>query len=144
MGGFYHAVFAGVLALALTACGNVDPLPPIGERIDGPYYLTTKFISADPGHSICYSKPRAGCDLRIASPVIELGWDEDFISAAVRKPGAPAELSYYYIVRDFDGPRADVKRVVRGPYDAKAFLAERRAHGVPGVFPLKLGPARAD
>lgn len=121
--------------MAVSACGK-GSLPPLGERIDGPYILAANVVGADPGKMICYQRIGDGCDLRIGPPVVSLGWDEDFISAAVRKTGEPGALDYYYIVRDFDGPRADLARAVRGPFDEKKFIEERRKHGVPGVSPL--------
>lgn len=126
------------VTMAISACGK-GPLPPVGERIDGPYILAADVIGVDPGKMICYLKIEGGCDLRIGPPVVSLGWDEDFISAAVRKTGEPGALDYYYIVRDFDGPRADIARAVRGPFDEKKFVEERRKHGVPDVAPLGAG-----
>jgi hypothetical protein len=134
MGIRYAALFAAALA-ALASCEK-PVMAPIGAVIDGPYRLTSGFPGADPGEAVCYRKLGGGCDLRIGPAVVQLGWDEDFIAAAVRKPGEPEAVDYYYIVRDFDGPRADVKRVVRGPFDEKKFIEERRKHGVPGVAPL--------
>lgn len=124
----------GVL-IAVSGCGK-GPAPPFGDRIDGPYVLVADLVSVNPGKAVCYQKLESGCDLRVGPPVVSLGWDEDFISAAVRKVGEPGALDYYYIVRDFDGPRADVARAVKGPFDEKKFIEERRKHGVPGVAPL--------
>lgn len=123
------------LSGALAGCEK-PPMSPTGERIDGPYVLSSEILSASPGKLVCYQKIKGGCELRVPPPVVRLGWDGNFISAAVRKTGAPETLDYYYIVRDFDGPRADVSRVVRGPFDEAAFIEERRKHGVPGVAPL--------
>lgn len=126
------------LSAALSGCVR-PPLPPAGERIDGPYVLAAEIVSVNPGKMICYQTPGGKCIARIAPPVVRLGWDEDFISAAVRKIGEPDTLEYYYIVRDFDGPRAEIVRVVRGPFNEAKFIEERRKHGVPGVSPI--GPA---
>jgi len=134
MGIRYAAISAAALA-ALASCEK-PVIGPIGAVIDGPYVLTGEFIGTSPGKSVCYQKLSGGCDPRIGPGVVQLGWDEDFVAAAVRKPGEPDAVDYYYIVRDFDGPRADVTRVVRGPYDEKKFIEERRKHGVPGVAPL--------
>ena len=124
-------------ALSLTAYGCEKPqLTPIGARIDGPYVLAADILGAAPGKLICYQKLDDGCEKRVPAPVVKLGWDEDFVSAAVGKIGDPDALQYYYIVRDFDGPRAGADRAVRGPYDEGAFIEERRKHGVPGVAPI--------
>ena len=131
-----RSVVISTAALAALASCEKPVIGPIGAVIDGPYMLTNAIIGANPGKSVCYQKLSGGCDPRIGPGVVELGWDEDFVAAAVRKPGEPDAVDYYYIVRDFDGPRADVTRVVRGPYDEKKFIEERRKHGVPGVAPL--------
>lgn len=135
MGGRIRGAFLLGVLIALSGCGK-GPTPPFGDRIDGPYVLAADLVSVSPGKAVCYQRPEGGCDLRIGPPVVSLGWDEDFISAAVRKTGEPETRDYYYIVRDFDGPRADIARVVRGPFDEKKFIEERRKHGVPGVAPL--------
>jgi hypothetical protein len=135
MAGNFRAAYLVAFILAPAGCVR-PPLPPIGERIDGPYVLAAEIVSNNPGKMVCYQRATGGCDLRIAPPVVRLGWDEDFVSAAVRKAGAPETLDYYYIVRDFDGPDADIMRVVKGPFDEAEFIEERRKHGVPGVAPL--------
>ena len=127
-----------VAAAGLSACEK-PPLGFAGARIDGPYFLVADLISANPGRAVCYQPPKGGCDERIKPRVVAIGWDEDFISAAVEAAGAPGERAYFYIVRDFDGPRADVERAVRGSFSEKEFIEERRKHGVPGV--RDLGPA---
>ncbi|OFX00190.1 MAG: hypothetical protein A3E78_06320 [Alphaproteobacteria bacterium RIFCSPHIGHO2_12_FULL_63_12] len=130
-----RAGFALAIIAALVGCDR--PAPPLGGvRIDGPYMLVGDVVMVETGKLICYQKFTGGCDQRIAAPVVELGWDDDFIAAAVRKVGAPDERDYYYIVRDFDGPRADPARAVKGPFSEEKFVDERRKHGVPGVAPL--------
>lgn len=135
MAGNFRFGILTAFAAAVIGCEK-PPLSPVGERIDGPYVLSPQILSPAAGKMICYQKFSGGCDLRIAPPVAALGWDEDFISVAVRQTGEPSTLSYYYIVRDFDGPRADIARAVRGPFDEQKFIEERRRHGVPGVAPL--------
>lgn len=135
MAGYFRTVFMTALSLAGFGCAK-PPMPPAGERIDGPYVLAAEIFSASPGKVICYQKMNDGCELRVPPPVVKIGRDENFISAAVRRIGDPDAVDYYYIVRDFDGPRADVARVVRGPFDEAKFIEERRKHGVPGVAPI--------
>lgn len=132
MAGLFRFPLMATVCIAAAGCQK-PPLSPVGARIDGPYVLTAEILSASPGKVVCYQKLKGGCDPRIPPPVVRLGWDEDFISAAVKRIGEPKALDYYYIVRDFDGPRADVARAVRGPYDEAKFIEERRKHGVPGV-----------
>lgn len=128
-------------AAAILAAAGCEKPPPFGARIDGPYMLASESLGDGRGIAICYRKPDGDCVSRVPSPVVRLGWDEDFISAAVGNAGDPGALEYYYIVRDFDGPRADKERVVRGSYDEAGFIEERRKHGVPGVAPITI---RAD
>ncbi|MFZ5616628.1 MAG: hypothetical protein ACOZAA_04815 [Pseudomonadota bacterium] len=141
MGG--KGLLALSVALTATLGGCERPPPFAGRQIDGPYYLTASILSPSAGRLICYRLQSGGCDARIAPPVVLLGWDEDFISAAIRPVGEPKTLRYFYIVRDFDGPRADIARVVRGPFDEKKFIEERRKHGVPGVFEIREAEAGA-
>ncbi|MEK7266304.1 MAG: hypothetical protein AAB227_09420 [Pseudomonadota bacterium] len=143
MAGYLKIAVGAAISLAAIGCEK-PALSPVGERIDGPYVLTSEILSASPGKVICYQILNDGCDLRVPPPVVRLGWDENFISAAVRKIGEPDAVDYYYIVRDFDGPGADVARVVRGPYDEAAFIDERRKHGVPGVAPIGSAPIGAE
>jgi hypothetical protein len=99
------------------------------EPIEGPYRLRA-LVDAAETH-ICYERANGACDLRIPERVFAIGFDEDFIVAAVHPLNDESETAFYYIVRDFDGPRADVKRAVRGPFENDAFVEEMREHGVP-------------
>lgn len=99
------------------------------ERIDGPYRLRAVLGAAD--MQICYERSNGACDCRIPGRVFAVAHDEDFIVAAVRPPDDPSKKVFYYIVRAFDGPRADVERAVRGPYANDAFVKEMKEHGVP-------------
>lgn len=133
----WKVAYIALAAFAGTLSGCERPTTFAGQHIDGPYYLTSSLLGPGAGRHICYRRPPGGCDLRVAPPVVLLCWDEDFISAAVQPASEPETLQYYYIVRDFDGPRADIARVVRGPFDEKKFNEERRKHGVPGVSEIR-------
>lgn len=135
MAGKFGIIVLAAFAAMLAGCEK----PPafLGRPIDGPYFLTSSLVNPAAGQSVCYRKWTGACDLRIAPPVFLLGWNEDFIAAGVHPVGDPDAVVYYYIVRDFDGPRADVARVVRGPFDEKKFIEERRKHGVPGVAEIR-------
>ncbi len=130
MGGIFQR--AAIPAMAALLIGCEAPPPASGSPIDGPYFLSAGAMIPG-GRMICYRRPTGACDLRVPPPVLAYGWDEDFVSAAVRSAGDPNVVLYFYVVREFDGPRADVARAVRGPFDEKAFIGERRRHGVPGV-----------
>lgn len=99
------------------------------QPIDGPYRLRA-LADAEEMH-ICYERQNGACELRIPGRVTAIAHDEDFIVAAVRPMNSADEKVYYYVVRDFDGPRADAKRAVRGPFDQSDFVFEMRHHGVP-------------
>lgn len=118
-------------ALLVAACDK--PPVVVGDAIDGPYYLSAAILSSGGGKMICYLKKSGACEMRVPPSVKSVGVNADFISAGVASAGAPDKMIYYYIVRDFDGPQADLARAVRGPYDEKGFLEQRRKHGVPGV-----------
>lgn len=66
--------------------------------------------------------------------------DEGFIAAAVRPLNINSKKAFDHIGRDFDGPRADVKRAVRGPFEHDDFVREMRDHGVPA--PNLIAPKR--
>ncbi len=119
------AAFAVVAASGCTpgALYNHDAL------IDGPYRLRAVRDAAE--LHICYERSNGACDLRIPGRVFAIAHDEDFIVAAVRPLNIPSNKLFYYVVRDFDGPRADVARAVRGPFENDAFVAEMKEHGVP-------------
>jgi hypothetical protein len=107
------------------------------DPIDGPYRLRAL---ANPAElHVCYLKTNGVCDLRIPGRVFAVAHDEDFVSAAVHPLNIPTEKLFYYIVRDFDGPRADTSRAVRGPFNESKFLKEMEAHGVPS--PILLPPS---
>ncbi len=99
------------------------------EPVDGPYRLRA-FADAAEMH-ICYAQRYGACDLRVPGRVFAIAFDEDFIAAAVRPLGIEEKKVFYYVVRDFDGPRGDVRRAVRGPYDNDDFVRQMREHGVP-------------
>ncbi len=99
------------------------------EPIDGPYRLRAVLDAAE--MHICYERTNGVCDLRIPGRVFALTHDEDFIVAAVRPLNIQSKKLFYYVVRDFDGPRADLTRAVRGPFENDAFVKEMQEHGVP-------------
>lgn len=99
------------------------------EPIDGPYRLRAIADATD--MHVCYERRGVDCDLRIPGRVLAIAHDEDFVAAAVRPLNIQSTKLFYYVVRDFDGPRADVKRAVRGPFEHDEFLKEMRNHGVP-------------
>lgn len=99
------------------------------EPIDGPYHLRAPADAAE--MHVCYLQTNGVCDLRIPGRVFAIGYDEDFVAAAVRPLNIDSKKVFYYVVRDFDGPRADVTRTVRGPFENDAFVKEMREHGVP-------------
>lgn len=118
-------------ALLVVSCDNAPTA--VGDHVAGRYYLSSSAFSPGAGRTICYLRQNGACDLRVPPSVALIGVSGDFISAGVTAPGDPQTIHYYYIVREFDGPFADLKRTVRGPFNEAAFLAERRKHGVPGV-----------
>ncbi len=99
------------------------------EAIDGPYRLRAAASAAE--MHVCYRRTLRICDRRIPGRVFAIAHDEDFIVAAVHPLGIVSRKSFYYVVRDFDGPRADIRRAVRGPFDQEEFVIEMREHGVP-------------
>ncbi len=107
------------------------------EPIDGPYRLRAVADAAD--LHICYERRNGACDRRIPGRVFAIAHDEDFVVAAVR-PLNETEKVFYYVVRDFDGPRADVRYAVRGPFEPDDFVKEMREHGVPA--PNLIAPRR--
>jgi hypothetical protein len=116
----------GALALAACAPGAIFFHD---EPVDGPYRL--RALADVAGMHICYERRNGACDLRIPGRVFAIAHDEDFVVAAVRPLGIGSEKVFYYVVRDFDGPSADVKRAVRGPYQNDEFVQQMREHGVP-------------
>lgn len=120
---------AAMLAVAAAAGCTPGALYLHDEPIDGPYHLRAPADAAE--MHVCYLRSSGACDLRIPGRVFAIGYDEDFIAAAVRPLNIDSKKVFYYVVRDFDGPRADVKRVVRGPFENDAFVKEMREHGVP-------------
>ncbi len=115
---------------AVTAAGCAPgALYTHDEPIDGPYRL--RAVLDDAELHICYERSNGVCDLRIPGRVFAIGHDDDFVVAAVRPLNIQSKKLFYYIVRDFDGPRADVTRAVRGPFENDAFVKEMKEHGVP-------------
>lgn len=121
---------AAIAAAALTAAG-CTPVSGLyyDEPIDGPYRLRALGGAAET--HICYEKSNGACELRVPVTVFAIAHDEDFIVAAVHPLNLPSKKLFYYVVRAFDGPRADAKRAVRGPFEHDDFVIEMRAHGVP-------------
>lgn len=128
-----NGVLAAVVFFGAALGSGCKSQTVVGEAIDGPYYLSASILSPGGGKGICYLRRSGACDPRVPPSVVSIGRNSDFISAAIRSAGDPSALYYYYIVRDFDGPNADLARTVRGPYDEAAFNEERRKHGVPAV-----------
>jgi len=120
---------AALAALFLAAACKPSGILYYDQPIEGPYRL--RAIAGAANMHICYERRGGNCDLRIPGRVFAIAYDEDFIVAAVHPQGEEASTQFYYAVRDFDGPGADLNRVVRGPYDHDAFVAQMRAHGVP-------------
>ena len=116
---------AGLTAVACTPASILFH----DEPVDGPYRLRALADAAD--MHICYERRNGACDLRIPGRVFAIAYDEDFVVAAVHPLNVETNKAFYYVVRDFDGPRADVKRAVRGPYEEAAFVRQMREHGVP-------------
>jgi hypothetical protein len=123
------ALSAAMIALFATAGCKPGELFVHDEPIDGPYRLRAAASAAE--LHICYERKNGACDLRVPGRVFAIGFDEDFIVAAVRPMGDESKKAFYYIVRDFDGPRADVTRAVRGPFGNGDFVEEMKKHGVP-------------
>ena len=119
---------AAFAALSAAACAPGTILFH-DEPIDGPYRLRALADAAE--MHICYERRNSACDLRIPGRVFAIAYDEDFVVAAVHPLNIQTKKLFYYVVRDFDGPRADVRRAVRGPFEHDAFVKEMREHGVP-------------
>lgn len=119
---------AALAALAATGCAPGVILVH-DEPIDGPYRLRAAADAAE--MHVCYERTSGACDLRIPGRVFAVAHDEDFIVAAVHPLNVETKKVFYYVVRDFDGPRADVKRAVRGPFEHDDFVVEMKEHGVP-------------
>ena len=118
-------------ALSVMAAAGCAPgaLYNYDEPIDGLYRL--RAVLEDAELHVCYERANGVCDLRIPGRVFAIGYDDHFIVAAVRPLNIQSKKLFYYVVRDFDGPRADVTRAVRGPFENDAFVEEMREHGVP-------------
>lgn len=123
-----HKVAAALAALMAGACAP-GAIFLHDEPVDGPYRLRAVADAAE--MHVCYARRNGACDLRIPGRVFAIAHDEDFIAAAVRPLNIESKKVFYYVVRDFDGPRADVKRAVRGPFEHDDFVREMREHGVP-------------
>lgn len=121
--------YAAALAILSAAGCKPGALYSHDEPIDGPYRLRA-FVDASELH-VCYERMNGACDLRVPGRVFAIAFDENFIVAAVRPLNIESRKVFYYVVRDFDGPRVDVTRAVRGPFENDAFVEEMRKHGVP-------------
>lgn len=119
---------AAIAAVSAAAC-TPGSLFLHDEPIDGPYRLRAVADAAE--LHVCYARTNGACDLRIPGRIFAIAHDEDFLVAAVHPLNIGTKKVFYYVVRDFDGPRADVKRAVRGPFEHDAFVKEMREHGVP-------------
>lgn len=120
----------GVASIALAAAGcGPGPIFFHDEPIDGPYRLRAPAAAAE--LHICYERRPGQCDLRIPGRVFAIAYDGNFVAAAVHPLNLEEKKMFYYIVRDFDGPRADLQRAVRGPYEQDAFINQMQEHGVP-------------
>lgn len=119
---------AAIAAVSAAAC-TPGTIFVYDEPIDGPYRLRAVADAAE--LHICYERGNGACDFRIPGRVFAIAYDEDFIVAAVHPLNIETKKVFYYAVRDFDGPRADVKRAVRGPFEQADFVWEMREHGVP-------------
>jgi hypothetical protein len=127
MKNFFRAA-AGWSMMAAAGCAP-GALYSHDEPIDGPYRLRADLEDAE--LHVCYERASGVCELRIPGRVFAIGHDDDFIVAAVHPLNIQSEKRFYYVVRDFDGPRADVARAVRGPFENDAFVKEMKEHGVP-------------
>jgi hypothetical protein len=124
----HRSTVAAAAALAAAACAPASILFR-DDPIDGPYRLRAVADAAET--HICYQQGSGACDLRIPGRVFAIAHDEDFVAAAVHPLNVETKKIFYYVVRDFDGPRADVRRAVRGPFEHDDFVEEMREHGVP-------------
>lgn len=124
-----HQGFTAALAVLAAAGCKPGALYFHDEPIDGPYRLRA-YVDRTEMH-ICYQQRSGACDIRIPGRVFAIAFDDDFVVAAVHPLGDESKKVFYYIVRDFDGPRADVKRAVRGEFSNDQFVAEMKNHEVP-------------
>ncbi|MFN3959549.1 MAG: hypothetical protein ACK4NP_06510 [Parvularculaceae bacterium] len=122
------ALSAAMVALFAAAGCKPGELFVHDEPIVGPYRLRAAASAAE--LHICYERKNGACDLRVPGRVFAIGFDDDFVAAAVHPLGDQSKKAFYYVVRDFDGPSADVMRAVRGPFENEDFVEEMKKHGV--------------
>ncbi len=92
-------------ALLLAACSPETIFA--GDLIDGRYYLAGDASDPPSGKMVCYRRSNGACDIRVPGPVVEIGFDDDYISAEVAKGNDPEASDYYFIVRLFDSQYAN-------------------------------------
>jgi hypothetical protein len=102
--GMIRLIATGLAAASLAACVEE---PPESEALGSRYRFKSDIVSAGGGKAICYAQKNGKCDIRVPPSVTRYGANEHFISAAVARIGQPIVPDYYFIVRDFDSPRAD-------------------------------------
>lgn len=96
-------------ALALAAASIFACTKKIddGTGFEGPYRLHAGLASPSGGAVVCYARAGGRCDIRVPSSVIAYGADSEFVTASVRRATDASTIDYYFVVRDFDSPRAN-------------------------------------
>lgn len=105
--GMIRLIAAGLAAAAIASCAQE---PQQAEALGSRYRLKADIASPGGGKAICYARPNGKCDIRVPATVRRIGANDDFISAEVERIGLPGAMHYYFVVRDFDNPRADGAR----------------------------------
>ena len=124
-GGDVRLLSATILALWVGACGFAHD-----ERIDGPYRL----VAVDSGQDmmVCHDISDGNCIGRTPTRTIGYGFNDRFISAAVKRtPSAPVE--YYYVDRAADNMYLNGSEITEGPFDEQQFAALVREQGLPPI-----------
>jgi len=122
-----HRIYAGVAALSLLLCSCGDA---IHERLAGPYVLIA--IDVDEQLSVSRDEGNGISIGRIGPVVTDVGWNTNYIVAAVRpekKPGTPS--TYYFLDIAKDSSSGDQYQAVTGPLTKDEFEKAKQKLGLP-------------
>ena len=121
------AISSGIAALSLLLCGCGDA---IHEHLTGPYILIA--IDVDEQVSVSRDEGNGTSIGRIGPVVTDVGWNTNYIVAAVRpekKPGTPP--SYYFLDVAKDSGTGDQYQAVTGPLTKDEFEKSKQKLGLP-------------
>jgi hypothetical protein len=123
-----RAIYCGIAAVSLLLSGCGDA---IHERLTGPYILIAidvdeqLSVSRDEGHGISIG--------RIGPVVTDVGWNTNYIVAAVRpekRPGTPPSFYFLDIAKDAVDT-GDQYQAVTGPLSKDEFEKAKQKLGLP-------------